>query len=202
MKQKQIALAHVGKVGILGLAWALSGCSGALPEDENLDAVSQAFGSSSCGSAAADQTFTGKIDPTAVSPSTYNTCYKGYVVDVNNLATAYTGPGGGGGYDAHLSASWQGSVPTTQAACEAAWARAIFYKNVGGAWVDQTGNIDSYGTWYGGIIGCQPPEVTTLGALTLVSGASYRIAATMRTSYAGSNLRAVGFKTEKRLVIQ
>ena len=196
MKQKQIALGHVGKVGILGLAWALSGCSGALPEDENLDAVSQAFGSSSCGSAAADQTFSGQIDPMVVSPSTYNTCYKGYVVDVNNLSARYTGFGSGGGYHAHFSVTWQGTIPTTQAACEAAWSRAIFYEKVGGAWVDQTGNIDAYGTWLG-IFGCQPPDVTTLGALTPVSGASYRIAATMRTSYAGSNLRAMGFKTQK-----
>lgn len=180
-----------------------SGCSSATAEDE-LASVSQAFGSSSCGTVAANYSAIGAVDPLHTSPSSYNTCYRGYVVDVDNLSSSYTGPGLGGGQDAHIEVSWAGSVPTTQASCESAWGAAYFYKWVGGAWVDQTGRIDSYGVWHppSGLAGwCDPPEIDTLGTVTMVAGESYRVAATMRTSYAGSSLRAIGVKNNKRQVI-
>ena len=209
MKIKQSVLA----IGLLGFsAFPLAGCS-ATGEGENIESgegtaqTEQAIGSASCSTAAANQTFTGGINPTHVSPSSYDTCFRGYVVDVNNLSVTYTGvlPPGADGYDANILVDWQGPVPTTQAACEAAWASAIFYKNVGGSWVDQSGVLNAYGEWFpggGGLVAyCIPPSISTLDSVTLQTGASYRVAATMRTSYGGSTLRAIGIRTRPRVII-
>lgn len=193
-------------------AFGLAGCSAA-GEGESAESAEgtaqteQALGSVSCSTAAADQTFTGGISPTHVSPSSYNTCFRGYVVDINNLSVSYTGvlPPGASGHDANIAVDWRGAVPTTQAACEAAWGSAIFYKKVGGTWVDQSGVLNAYGQWNpggGGLVAyCSPPSLSTLGSVTLQTGAAYRVAATMRTSYGGSTLREIGFTTLPRVIV-
>ncbi|HYQ42039.1 MAG TPA: hypothetical protein VER11_08725 [Polyangiaceae bacterium] len=207
IKQSVVAICVFG-FGAFGLA----GCSAAgeaesAENGEGTAQTEQAIGSVSCSTAAADQTFTGGINPTHVSPSSYNTCFRGYVVDVNNLSVTYTGvlPAGDDGYDANILVDWRGAVPTTQAACEAAWASAIFYKKVGGSWVDQSGVLQAYGEWNpggGGLAAsCNPPSISTLGSVTLQAGASYRVAATMRTSYGGATLRAIGITTRPRVII-
>jgi hypothetical protein len=206
------------KKSVLGMclfglsAFGLAGCSAA-GEGESLESgeasaqTEQAIGSVSCSTAAANQTFTGGISPTHVSPSSYNTCFRGYVVDINNLSVTYTGtlPAGADGYDANILVDWRGSVPTTQSACEASWASVIFYKNVNGSWVDQSGVLQAYGEWFpggGGLAAsCMPPSISTLGSVTLQTGASYRVAATMRTSYGGSTLRSIGIATRPRVII-
>lgn len=207
----------IGK-SVLGLcmfgfaAFTLAGCSaaGEAESAENAEGTAQttqAIGSASCSTAAADQTFSGGIDPTHVSPSSYNTCFRGYVVDVNDLSVSYTGvlPAGASGYDANILVDWRGAVPTTKAACEAAWASVIFYKKVGGSWVDQSGVLNAYGEWFpggGGLAAsCSPPSISTLGSVTLQAGSSYRVAATMRTSYGGATLRAIGIKTRPRVIV-
>ncbi|HET9958347.1 MAG TPA: hypothetical protein VFQ61_27820 [Polyangiaceae bacterium] len=196
-------------VGWSGLA--LAGCSsgGALEGasadggDGDTAATEEALGSVSCSTATADKTLDGSADPTHVSPSTYNTCYRGYVVDINNLSVSYTGvKSASSGYDAHISVDWKGPVPTTKSACESAWGSAIFYKKVGGSWVDQSGVLQAYGEWQdrGDLVSfCSPPSITTLDVLTLEAGASYRVAATMRTTYGGSTLRALGVTTRKKV---
>jgi hypothetical protein len=192
----------MNKVILVSFLISLTGCS-ATP-DEDMGALSQAFGASSCGTAAADQTFTGHISPAHTSPSTYSTCFRGYVVDVNNLELAYTGLGGGGGWDAHIAASWAGAVPTTQASCESAWGAAIFYKKVGSSWVAQTGQLEAFGIWHPAgvfVAWCETPALSTLGEFTLSAGDSYRVAATMRTSYGGATLRAVEIETVKKLIL-
>lgn len=172
-------------VGLL----AMTGCSGeSAVSEENVASVEQAFGSSSCGTAAADQTFTSSINLASgyTSPSSYNTCYRGYVVDVNALSSLY---------DWYLRARWAGPELTTQASCEQAWGSAIFYKKVNGVWVDQSGVVQAYGQWFpaaGGLIAhCEPPDL----GFTPQAGADWRIAATMRTQYGGSTLRAIWFQT-------
>src|SRR5947207_877761 len=70
-------------------------------EGEQIDSTSQAWSVSSCGAATADSTFTGHVGtivdtiPTFTSPRTYNNCFKSYVVDLNNLESAYAGLGAG-----------------------------------------------------------------------------------------------------------
>lgn len=196
---------YVARFAVVGLAVVAAGCSGATPEEEGVESVHQPFGSSSCGTAAANHSVSGAVDPKHISPSSYNTCYRGYVVDINNLSSSYTGLGGGGGWNSHISVTWEGAIPTTQAACESAWGAAVFYKLVGGAWVDQTGQIDVYGIWHppGGLTAwCEVPEISTLGGVTLAAGASYRVAATMRSSYGSATLRPIGVKNIKRLILQ
>jgi hypothetical protein len=162
-------------------------------DDGNLGEVSQAFSSASCGSAQGDRYYTQDIaNPACYSPTTYNSCTKGYIVDIDYLDAAYAGTGD---TDANFSITWNDEVPTTQAACEALWGRAIIYKKVSGVYVDQTGNIDSYGTWFGNL-GCTPPAMTSAGHVVLEALGSYRVAATMRTAYAGNWTRSLKVETE------
>lgn len=186
---------------------AITACGGenVAAGEEDVGSAEQAFGSSSCGTAAANYATTGFIDPAHVSPSSYNTCYRGYVVDIGNLSASYVGPGIGDGSDAQIRAWWGAAAPTTQSSCEAAWGSAIFYKKVGSTWVDQTGPIDRYGTWHpAGMFNayCDPPNISSLyGGLTLAAGASYRVAATMRTAYGGATLRSISIENFKREII-
>jgi hypothetical protein len=187
---------HVVLVGAL----ALNACTVATEQDENLDTVQQLFGSSSCGTVAANATFTDSLNHQ--SPSSYNNCYKGYVVDVDDLNVFYTGQGSEPWLNGRITISWAGTVPTTQSACESAWGSAVFYKWVSGQWVDQTGVLNAYGTWdplFGG--SCVPPSLSTSEYFLLQAGESYRAAGTMRTSYGGSNLRSMLIKTDPKTII-
>jgi len=176
--------------------------------EEPVRAVEEAFGSSSCGTTTADVTFSGVITSSSsmgfgggtngvfTSPSSYDNCFRSYVVDINHLqGSAGNGSGGGSATVSAIKVQWAAEIPTTKAACEKAWGGAIFYKKVGASWVDQTGQIDVYGTWASPSGGCLPPSISSPPALTLTPGDSYRVAATMRPSYADSHLRAIAFST-------
>lgn len=178
-------------VGLL----VMPGCSGessVVEEEEVVGSVEQAFGSSSCGTTGNNASFTGTINLSSghTSPSTYNNCFRGYVVDINSLSFPYN-------WD--LRARWAGSQITTQAACEQSWGAAIFYKKVNGTWVDQTGVLESYGQWFPAsgpfAAYCLMPDVHYPG--TAQSGADWRIAATMRTQYGGATLRPIFFQTQR-----
>jgi hypothetical protein len=156
------------------VAWLLGvgGCAGPTPQ-ENFDSLNEPFGSVSCASATADDVRTGSI--TALeTPSTYNTCFRGYVVDLNNVS----GPGS-------VRVAWDDSPPPSRA-CERTWGAAILYKKVSGAWVDQTGVLQDYGIWQSPT--CFTPRIQTSSILTV--GESYRIAVTMRDVYGGSTRAA------------
>lgn len=165
---------------------AITGCSGenAAVGDEDIGSVEQAFGASSCGTATADRVFEWHIFGGLghKSPSSYDTCFRGYVVDVAGLLPSKD-----------LSAVWDGPPLTSQAACEASWGAAVFYKKVGGSWVAQS-TLERYGRWLrdgDGTYFCAEP------ALVLANPEAYadwRIAATMRTRYGGSILRPIWFK--------
>jgi hypothetical protein len=184
------AMARAVTVAALALSvGGVSACSAELSAEDNLGELSQAFGSSSCGTALADRLYAQDIaNPPAFSPTTYNTCYKGYVVDVEFLNAAYAGT------LSSLDVSWNGAPPQTQAACEAAWGAAIYYKKIGGVWVDQTGLVQNYGFWDGSFGFCLTPVVSSDGLLDLEAGATYRIAGTMRPSYGSST--TVSMKVE------
>jgi hypothetical protein len=180
-------------------ALTLAGCGGEGTSDEELiaemekfDSVSAALSQSSCAAAIADFTATGKVDPVHVSPQSYNTCFKGYVVDVNNLLGAYTGTGD---LNARIAVHWADSALTNQTDCENTHIRAIFYKKVSGNWVvkkDET----AWGTW-SGLFGGQCGLESNLMGMT--AGSSYRVAATARTP--GGETRQVSIGTYKPIII-
>ena len=170
-------------------------------EDESARSAAPEWSSASCGTTSASTTFFGQIDPTHLSPETYNKCTKSYIVDLRILSAAYTGPGAGGGPAAHLQVSFGGGNAGTRAACEDLEGGAIFYRRVGSQWIDQTGQIYSTGTWIqgGGLAFCLPPEAAFFD---IAAGESYRIAATMRNISNGNPTRAIAISTVPETVIR
>lgn len=192
-------------------------CASDAPPDENVRIDHQPFGVVSCSTATADVVLAssggtdtiggsppppafgglgGQTSPESISPSSYNTCYRGFVVDIPNLNPIFGGarttPGG---RDGRIVTTWHGPTPTTQQACEAAWSGAVVYKWVGDAWVDQTGAVDDFGHWVSG--SCVPPGFASdLHGVVLEAHASYRLAATMRAAYGSSIRYPIGYSTQ------
>lgn len=188
---------------VRALAWfapllAVAACSGEGMTDEELaqemeefDSVGAAFSVSSCASATEDASFNGKIDPPHISPRSYNTCYKGYVVDIDELQAAYTG--NGSVLNARIAVQWADTPITNQADCEASEMRGLFYKRQSGSWVlqkDQSIN----GTWVAPFGGSCTFEVNLMG---MTAGSTYRVAATARTP--GGSTRKVSIGTYKKI---
>jgi hypothetical protein len=90
---------------------------------------------------------------------------------------------------------WAGPSVTTQAACEASWGSAIFYKRVSGSWVDQSVVLRDYGTWYPAAPPLAPRLRDAVYGFTPQSGSDWRLAGTMRTAYGDSTLRSIYFQT-------
>jgi hypothetical protein len=176
----------------------LAGCGASNPDEANEapGVFEQAWASGPCASATANATFSGGISPAKISPQSYNTCTKSYVVDVTNLNSIYTGPGSGPSLDAHIQVDWGDTDPLNQADCEDMEGGAIFYKRVNNQWVDQTGQVYDTGQWIsgggGGISFCNMPRASFYG---VQAGSSYRIAATMRRISSGNPTRKVRIAT-------
>jgi hypothetical protein len=197
----------------LALPLALAACSGGEPSlgemdtgaaDVELGTVQQAWAPGACGRAGANAEFDGSVDPAHVSPRSYNNCFKSYVVDIFDLSGDYTGPGAGGGQDAHLQVSWADTVPSNRADCEAISGGAIFYRRIDDAWVDQTGQLVSTGTFIEtgpplNLAFCVPPGVQFFD---IEPGESYRVAATMRLDTPANPTRRVSVETVAPTIIR
>lgn len=144
--------------------------------DAEFGDIESAFSQSDCASETADTTRTGYFYIT--TPQTYNTCYKGYVIDANDYK--WNGCDGEG-----LYTEWADAIPTTQAACEGSHVRMIVYtkKKADGTW-ETASAIDQrqYGVWSPAddefAAFCNIPRLYQ--RMTL--GADYRIAVTARNS--------------------
>ena len=152
---------------------------------EAISTIEAAFSQSSCATVTANQTFTGGIDPSIVTPRTYNTCSKGYVVDIYDLDAVYTGHGNA--LDGRIEISYADNAITDQATCEATELRMIVYRCVGGGATSTTGPQEctvlddqrSYGTWTS-IFGTG--QCLLNRSFSEVSaGSSYRVAVTARS---------------------
>jgi len=187
---------------LAGLAVFATGCGA--NEPENIGSSQAAFTVDSCAVATADQTFEGKIDPAVVSPRSYYTCYKGYVVDILNLDPYYTGEGNAS--DARISVAYAETPITDQATCEGLVLTAVFYEfgatgltstatGSGGdwGWIPITSEARR-GEWFQG--GCH----IGAGLTGMVPGGSYRVAATVRTP--SNATRRVSIGTDKPINIQ
>jgi hypothetical protein len=133
-------ISHMGIVSVCASALVLSGCLGSAEGEgfeEEVGETEQAMGLE-CAGAAATASFTGSAD--WVSVQTYSTpsCFKGVVVDVNNILK----PGG----VATALVYWADSVPTTQAACEASYIAADVFRWVSGSW-SYSFSMDDHGVW-------------------------------------------------------
>jgi alpha-tubulin suppressor-like RCC1 family protein len=135
-----------------------------------------------CAAVTANTQQTGQLS--LVSPRTYDTCDKSYVTDFLNVV-----PGG-----SYIEAQWADGVLLGQSACVDTEARAVFYKLIGGQWVPLTGENHVVGRWLTGPgIGCRPP---TIDFGPIESGASYRIAVSVRQISGGNPTRAFSLTTK------
>lgn len=200
---------------LAGLAAWLGGCAADSEPEPALKMMEQPFGVASCGEATADtllqyptgsgggpSVMIGGTNPNGaggtVSSADYDTCFRGYVIDIPNLSPIYAGlkttPGG---RDGRIVTRWRGPALDTQKKCEDAWSGAIVYKKVNGAWVDQAGVVSTFGRWSESASPhCVPPEFSSdVSGVVLESSASYRLAATMRPRYGSSILYTIGYGT-------
>lgn len=209
-------------------AIALGGCASDSPPDERPQVEQQPFGVSSCSTASADDILAitrggsagiqvGGSDPPVgasggtfplaggpptsierLSPSSYNTCFRSFVVDIPNLNPIFVGlKKTEHGRAGRIVATWHGPRPTTQQACESAWSGTIVYKQSGGAWLPLTSDVNHFGQWQGGSTGCLLPGFASDSeGLVLEPNASYRLAVTMRRAYGSSVLYSIGYSTQ------
>jgi hypothetical protein len=178
------------------LTAALAAGCGSAVDDGDVASAEQAFSQASCGSATADQTFTGMVDPAFITPRSYTTCFKSYVVEINNFSSAYTGLGGGGCPAATISVTY-GDTPLTAANCASTEVAAIYYEKRNGSWV-VLNEVHSFGTWIA--IGSGGSCSIGTGQTGMVAGRSYRVAMTARDP--SGNTRKVSLQTVKRVVCQ
>jgi hypothetical protein len=182
---RELRVALIVATGFIGCA---DGTSSGPPE--RVSEVSQEWGTAACAAATADTTQWVRI-PSVLSPQTYNTCKKSYVVDLFEYGGAPPDAGATGGSSGSggpsLSVMWSGALPSTQAECEASFLGGIFYRGEfvaspdggSGTWVwgETTGQRKQDGVWSNG--SCQIPPVVYS---PLAVGESYRVAATARNS--------------------
>lgn len=164
-------------------AFALA-CGGGYEEgEENTGHIMQPFSVSSCASATADATNSFGLYQT--SPSSYDTCYKGYVVDLLDFS-------GNSYWNAGTYVTWAAAHATNQADCEDEWMRVILYDKSGSTYT-HIDTIDANGSWFVG--SCQLGIVITD---YLEQGEDYRIAVTARPEHSSSApVRAVHLQSHR-----
>jgi hypothetical protein len=130
MRRSAPPLAVMLAAGLAGVA----GCAGEPAEEPTDEAVSverSAFSIASCAEANPNFNMTHPWstgwpnDVTHTSPATYNTCYKGYVVDVFHNEASLGLPEDG--WRKQVTVTWGGPIPLTQAGCENLEGSAILY---------------------------------------------------------------------------
>lgn len=156
-----------------------AGCSAEMGgefEQGDVAEIEQALGEGACGTAAAAATFNGTVDHQ--SPRTYSTpgCYKGFIVDVNNLNMQAPA-----GRHAALMVQYNDTPPTNQAACEKIWVAAYAYARFGGVW-EKVELIVARGQWQPSS-GCAGPLIQLDDGIFTPGrdDNSYRVVASART---------------------
>jgi len=166
-------------VGILGVSSIALTQSCGTPQAEDLRSISGSL-DQFCASAAPAQTFVSSCNVT--SPQTYPPdCFKGYVVQVNQVASIPSGTGGA----PYAKFEWAGEVLNTQQACEDAWVGGyVFEKQSDGRFAAQD-FLFSPGTWSGtgGTFACSPPKAQSF---KVAQGGDYKFAASARTQTTSS----------------
>lgn len=179
-----------------GFAVFATGCGS--NESENIGTSQAAFSVSSCASVAADGAYDGRVDPALVTPRSYDNCTKGYVVDIQSLQAAYTGEGDP--FDARIAVQYADTPITSKATCEGSRVLGYFYMLGGGSTSTGGGgnwNLVQQEAEYGQWVPFLGGGFCDLGVdmTGLVSGTTYRVAATARTP--GNSTRKVSIGTYK-----
>ena len=162
---------RIAVLGCMGLAGCGVAAEGELEEmnEAEIGALEQAL-DSSCGTAAAQATFTGNMSTLQVSAAqqTSGQCGKAFMFDINNYNnTQYLSP--------HVNPA---SIPTNQADCEATDVRYYVWEKVGVQRVIIGSAIEN-GVWEddGFIVGC---IIGLNSPATLQQGKNYRFGVSVR----------------------
>jgi hypothetical protein len=163
--------------------------------DGDFRQIRQNYSVSSCATASRNVAFTGDIDPEHVSPRSYNTCTKGYVVDLNDISEDYVG-----NY-ASIDIEYADTDITSRAVCERTELRAIIYtqKISTNNWNATSGVFDSdrrYGYWnnFNGIYYCD----LSIRVTGMSEGQDLRFALTSRDTGA---TRKVAIETNENIIL-
>jgi hypothetical protein len=176
--------------------------SNARDSDGDIAQVTRAFSKSSCAEADADQTYQGGRYPEKVSPRSYNTCFKGYVVDIEDVDRTFTGEGSPD-VDGYVRIAYADSTITSQSKCESIELRVVVYwgKLSNGNW-DKGQSHDSgsrYGRWTYNALFQQYECELDYSIYGLQTGHDYRFAMTSRES---GSTRKVSIETVPRIELQ
>lgn len=187
---------------VAALAVFTGGCSeggtaaaDGVPETEPIDSVQAEISETECDEVAADQEFYDKIDPPFVTPQAYDTCNKGYVVDVNVLSPEYAG--GGTFSDSKFTVKWADAPVTTPNRCELTRITAIFYESAQGL-ASSTGQFldwypvkseTRYGVWTDA---CGGSCVLDVSMNLPEPGKTYRIAVSGRSDHQRTRKVSIG----------
>jgi hypothetical protein len=157
----------------------INACGEAPPDGDVLESTSRSL-DQSCRNATPAQIFQGRAD--VLSPTTYNQCFKGYVVQVNNLQRGGTG---GVGVDPRVSFSMgTGGIGMTQTECEQSWVGGYVFEQQPDGTFATIDVLSSRGSWFpvsgsGGVTGrCE----TVATGVTVAEGGTYKLAASARTA--------------------
>lgn len=183
--QNQTPVSWIARLMVVAVAaGSVLGCGA--PDNEAIAVAEQALGEGSCATVPATFTATNLIKVAYPWPG-YTTagCGKAHIIDVAPYKGITT------------AVSWNDSLPSTQAECEALWIASFVYQRVGNTWGNRLFK-DGYGTWQGSA--CTGPaiffnsaemDVGTNGHRVVVSA---RTAATSAASTRGYLVRSEGIR--------
>lgn len=125
------------------LTWLAAACGAPSNADESLSVEQTELSAGECTWVTADQVFQNQIDPAFVTPDSYDTCSKGYVVDILELSPEYTGDGEAS--SASLSISHTDTI-TSQGTCERSTLKTVIYREEMNTSTSDGGS--GYNYWY------------------------------------------------------
>jgi hypothetical protein len=143
---------------LVGVGWALS-CAPDAGDD--IQRRTSAFSEAACASTSRDSFQFPNPNFTQNSPSTYNNCYKSYVVDVGTGGQPGKNGGSGGATFHHdIVAAYHGPAVTDQATCEGLYGAAYFYQELTPQTFTSLGLSTSSGVWVSARSSCVPPALS------------------------------------------
>jgi hypothetical protein len=158
------------------------GCSEAAPSHAELEStatVVQPYSTAACATASDDATLVGEAG-TIVSPQTYNTCTKSFVVDIVDSSAR------------GLAVLWQDAWPGTASAClsDLEMHAKLYVKNSSGSWVLSSEQSVVKGIWEPLSAICFVPHISF--DLQALNKTEFRVAATARRIANGNPTRKLG----------
>lgn len=163
----------------LGSMMLIDACGGPPPDTDALESTSGAL-DQYCRNATPSQVF--NQGAVLMSPLTYSApgCFKGYVVQVNDLKPGFFGSGGAQAPNVNFRMGTGGSPGQTE--CSDMWVGGyVFEQQSDGTYATQD-VLSGHGVWISGSGGISGRCDTIASSLNLSEGRTYKFAASARTA--------------------